>query len=144
MPCGKEVYTFLADHPGTAAVGLGNVDLRPLPLCCRCGGSGGSFVPEHAEHCCAAAGHQRGDSAVRPEQGFDCFVVLCAAALFQRIPGGSTYGVQVSGTDGFFLRLTVRVGAAAHGIVGGKGLRGGHAVVRHYHREQAVRHRWCP
>ena len=109
MPCGKEVYTFLADYPGTAAVGLGNVDLRPLPLCCRCGGSGGSFVPEHAEHRRAAAGHQRGNSAVRPEQRLDPFVILCAAALFQRIPGGSTYGVQVSGADGLFLRLTVRV-----------------------------------
>ena len=30
--------------------------------------------------------------------------------------------------------------ATAHGIIGGKGLRGGHAVVRHHHREPAVRH----
>ena len=138
MPCGKEVYTFLADHPGTAAVGLRNVDLRPLPLCCRCGSSGGSFVPEHAKHRRAAAGHQRGDSAVGPEQGLDCFVVLCTAALFQCIPGGSAYGIQVSGADSLFLRLTVRVGAAAHGIVGSKGFRGGHAVVRHHHREPAA------
>ena len=77
---------------------------------------------------------------MRPEQGLDRFVILCAAALFQRIAGGSTYGVQISGADGCFLRFTVRVGAAAHGIVGGKGLRGGHAVVRHHHREPAVRH----
>ena len=93
MPCGKEVYTFSENHPGAAAVRLRNVDLRPLPLCCRCGSSGGSFVPEHAEHRRAAAGHQRGDSAVGPEQGFDRLVVLCAAALFQCIPGGSAYGI---------------------------------------------------
>ena len=44
-----------------------------------------------------------------PQQGLDGPGILCSAALFQRISGGGTKGIQISGTDGGFLCAAVRV-----------------------------------
>ena len=79
-----------------------------------CSSPCGPFVPEYAEHRRTAAGHQGGDSAMLPQQGLDGPGILCSAALFQRIAGGGTKGIQISGTDSGFLRSAVRVDAAAH------------------------------
>ena len=50
------------------------------------------------------------------------FAVRCT--LFQRIAGGGTKGIQISGTDKWLRRLrSVRVDAAAHPVIGRKGLR---------------------
>lgn len=114
MPRGKEVYAFLSAHPCAAAVRLRHVHLLPAPLCGLCSSPCGPFVPEYAKHRRTAAGHQGGDSAMLPQQGLDGPGILCPAALFQRIAGGGTKGIQISGTDSGFLRSAVRVDAAAH------------------------------